>query len=83
MAQTDNRLKGMVGRKIVAVRPMTREELAREGWEPRCWQTCTAIEIEGGIVLYASQDSEGNGPGMLFGCEGDVTFVILPEGEGQ
>lgn len=81
MAQTNDRLSGLVGKRITAVRPMTRKELAVEDWRPPRWKICVAIELEGGVVLYASQDSEGNGPGMLFGREGEITFVILPEGK--
>lgn len=83
MPRTNNRMSGLTGKRIVAVRRMTRKELAREGWHPPGWKMCVAIEVEGGIVLYASQDSEGNGPGTIYGCEGDVTFMVLPEGEGS
>ncbi len=42
----------LVGRCIVAVRPMTKAELAREGWD----EACTAVALNAGTLLYASQD---------------------------
>ncbi len=72
-------MSSLVGKKVTAVRSMTRKELQTEDWDPPHWKMCVAIELEGGVVLYASQDSEGNGPGTLFGCEGNRTFLLLPE----
>jgi hypothetical protein len=59
----------LVGRCIVAVRPMTKAELAREGWE----EACIAVVLDNGTLLYPSRDDEGNAPGALFGfCRGQT-----------
>lgn len=66
----------ILGQKIAAVRPMTKTELESEGWEDV--QGCaTAIVLENGVKLYASQDPEGNGPGCVFGkkANGDGFFL--------
>lgn len=57
------------GSRIKKVRPMTKKEAAMEGWP----EGEMAIELDSGIVLYASSDEEGNGPGTFFGVtkEGD------------
>lgn len=58
----------LVGRQIVAVRAMTRDELDREYWLVgyRRDEQVTAIELDNGLVLYPSRDEEGNGPGEIF-----------------
>ncbi len=56
-------LDSLVGRCIVAVRPMTKAELAREGND----EGCIALALDDGTLLYPSQDYEGNAPGALFG----------------
>ena len=55
----------LVGRKIVALRQMTKRELAREGWDGQA----IAIILDDGTVLFPSQDEEGNGPGAIFGTD--------------
>lgn len=57
----------LVGQRLTAVRPMTPAELEGESWRYEPWNPPLALEFEDGTVLYASQDGEGNGPGMLFG----------------
>ena len=61
------------GLTIVAVRPMTKAELKAEGWEGR---KAICLEFHDGTILYPSQDSEGNGPGALFGKQGEETFGL-------
>lgn len=51
------------GQKIVKIRPMTPVEQKVEYWH----KPATVIILENGVRLYASQDSEGNGPGTIFG----------------
>jgi len=60
---------GVTGALVVKVRPMTGPELGREGWNDGGYNTPTAIVLSNGTVLYASQDSEGNGAGALFGAD--------------
>jgi hypothetical protein len=51
------------------VRQMTDAELEREGWNHYRGKTPTVIVFEDGTKVYPSQDSEGNGPGALFGID--------------
>lgn len=65
------------GAKIVEVRPMTRKELKAEGWEIGRHGAPAVVVLDNGAKLYASQDSEGNGPGALFvGDSNGGTFQI-------
>ncbi len=61
----------LIGRIILDVRPMTEEEMEREGWEEHDRLNCTVIVLDDETILYASRDSEGNGAGALFGTSGD------------
>jgi len=60
---------GIIGRKILGVRRMTEAEASAEGWDDSP-HGCTVLILEGGALLYPSQDDEGNGPGALFGICG-------------
>jgi hypothetical protein len=51
------------GARIVRTRTLTQAEVDNEIWP----ETTVALELENGVILYASQDPEGNGPGALFG----------------
>jgi len=51
------------GARIVGTRALTQVEVDNELWP----ETTVALELENGIVLFASRDPEGNGPGALFG----------------
>ena len=66
----------ITGLRIVAVRPMTKVEAAREGWDIRRYAP-TVLVLENNSVVYASRDSEGNGPGALFGAIPGVGQVSL------
>ncbi len=57
----------VIGSTIVTVRPMTKQEMADEGWEMHNPLGTTAIVLSSGVVLYPSADYEGNGPGAMFG----------------
>lgn len=58
----------IVGRTITGVRPMRYSELEAEGWEVGPFDDPPAvIELDDGAIIYPSCDSEGNGPGALFG----------------
>lgn len=56
----------LAGLKIVEVRGLTASEMTDEGW-PRGSEPTAAIVLSDGTVLFASRDSEGNGPGQIFG----------------
>ena len=53
----------LAGKKIVALRKMTKAELKREGWD----EETMCLQLDDGSILYPSQDEEGNGPGALLG----------------
>lgn len=57
-------MDNLVGRKIVAVRELTKKEMKREFWDE---DSCTALVLDDGTLLYPSRDPEGNGAGALFG----------------
>lgn len=65
------------GQKIVDVREMTEDELEREHWHPVHGNPVVLV-LEDGTKIYASQDSEGNGPGALFGTRGERSFYVVP-----
>ena len=55
----------LVGSVIKKYRRMTFAELEAEGWTDRT-NAAMAIEFTNGLIIYASKDDEGNGPGVLF-----------------
>jgi len=60
--------KSLIGKRITGVRAMTQAELSAVGWEDyNADGFYPVITIEGGVLLYPSQDPEGNGPGTIFG----------------
>jgi len=56
----------LAGKKITAVRAMSKQELAAEGWNANRHGPVTVLELDDGSKLYAAKDPEGNGPGALF-----------------
>ena len=67
-----------VGRRIVEVRVMSNEELEAEGWGD--WQQFGSVPVfvlDDGTLIYPSRDAEGNGPGELFGRDGESSFMIM------
>lgn len=63
----------IIGAKVVDVRPMTKAEMKKEFWDG---EPPTAIVLDTGVVLYASQDEEGNGPGSMFGYHKKTQFGV-------
>lgn len=63
-----------VGRRIVAIRAMTPDELDAEGWPNEA--KVPALVLDDATVLYPSCDHEGNGPGALFGSSGQKGFFV-------
>jgi hypothetical protein len=68
----------LAGKKVVGIRRLRTEELERLGWESR--GEVTALLFEDGTIVFPSRDSEGNGPGELFGidAEGDFRLRVPP-----
>jgi len=56
---------GIVGRRIVAVRPLRDSELEDMYWHGSAGTVAFAIILEDGQVLIPAQDEEGNGPGHI------------------
>jgi hypothetical protein len=56
---------GIVGRRIVAVRPLRDSELEDLYWHYSAGAVAFAIILEDGQVLIPAQDEEGNGPGHV------------------
>lgn len=64
------------GLTITGVRYLTQQEMQAEGWQG---DSCVAVVLSDGSLIYASQDYEGNGPGALFGRMRDSgTFWLTP-----
>lgn len=73
---TTIRLPAIVNSTIVKVRAMTKKEAETEYWEGHVGRTIV-IELDNGMILYASSDPEGNGPGCMYGSyEGDGFYVM-------
>ena len=63
--------KQLLGRKIIAVRYMSLEEMNELGWESRCF----VIQLDDGILIFPSMDDEGNGAGVLFTNNKDNSVI--------
>jgi hypothetical protein len=55
-------------KEIKAIRPMTAKEMRKEYWTGT---RPIVIELVDGTIIYPSQDSEGNGPGCMFGVDSE------------
>lgn len=77
---TDGGDESIAGRTIKGTRPMTDDELEREGWTGRGVRPVVLV-LDGGVILFPSRDPEGNGPGQLFGIDGEETFALIPGAE--
>lgn len=66
---------GLEGRKIVEVRPMTKDELAELCWDDP-WERSAVLVLDDGTKVFPSIDQEGNGPGCLFGVDDQGPFTI-------
>lgn len=65
------------GHTIVAVRPITKEEMEAEAWDELYGMRCIVLILDDGSLLYPSQDPEGNGPGTMFGKLANGTTVTI------
>ena len=54
--------KQLLGRKIIAVRYLSEEEMEALGWHRRC----VVCQLDDGNVFFPSSDDEGNSAGSLF-----------------
>jgi hypothetical protein len=71
------------GKIVRTIRYLTSEELAREFWCDD--QMVAALEFTDGSLVYAACDSEGNGPGALFGVtpHGQTLWISPAEDSGR
>lgn len=66
---------GIIDSTIVDIRPMTKEEMLKEGWRKR--EVPMVLVLSSGTILYPSMDTEGNDAGALFGKTSDgVSFGV-------
>ena len=62
--------------KLLTIRKMTKEELEAEGWYGET-EPPMVLVFDTGLKVYPSRDSEGNGPGVMFGMTKDDTPVYV------
>tara|TARA_Y100001972_G_C7597689_1_gene299520 strand:+ start:528 stop:773 length:246 start_codon:yes stop_codon:yes gene_type:complete len=70
------------GQKIKKLRNITKKELKREGWDlNNKFDFIPVLELENGVTVFPSRDSEGNGGGKLFGSNPKTKsdFHVIPE----
>ena len=65
----------IIGAIIVDIRPMSKEEMDKEGWSKN--EIPMVLVLSSGTILYPSQDTEGNDAGSLFGVLADSTAFGL------
>lgn len=74
-------MENIKNQKIKAVRNITTKELRAEGWDlSNRFDFIPVLELENGVTIFPSRDSEGNGGGKLFGCDPKLKngFHIIP-----
>lgn len=57
--------KGAVGARLVAVRPMTDQEIINFGWDPSYDESAIVLIFDNGHALIPAKDPELNGPGFI------------------
>ena len=69
-----------VGRRIVAVRSLTKANAAKQGWDEGEWQWSDGVQLvlDDGSILIPSADWEGNGCGALFGLVKQEPVFVEP-----
>ena len=69
-----------VGRRIVAVRSLTKANAAKQGWDEGAWQWSDGVQLvlDDGSILIPSADWEGNGCGALFGLVKQEPVFVEP-----
>ena len=72
----------IIGRKIVDVIALSKDIVEAEGWDDGPYP-CIGLLLDDGNIIYPSQDSEGNGPGALFGknVKEDISVFIMTSEE--
>lgn len=70
-------MNDLIGKKIVALRQLTKSEMDDEGWDEQYAAEVVALVLDNGTLIYASRDEEGNRPGELFTREKDGKINML------
>lgn len=72
----------ITGRTIKKVYIGNKKFFEDQGWGDYPYGAATIVELDDGSVIFASQDEEGNGPGLMFGIDNKGrNFYIGPEPE--
>ena len=78
-------MENITGQKIKKIRNIKPKELQREGWDlNNRFDFIPVLELENGVTIFPSRDSEGNGGGKLFGDDPKTKHqfhVIPPEAD--
>lgn len=61
----------LVGRKIVDVKYMSKQDMDTLGWDDRA----VLLVLDDGNVIWPSRDDEGNGAGALFTNDEDLPVI--------
>ena len=77
----DEAKEALEGATIERARVMTAEEMEENHWDTDRWIPPIVLELSNGVTLYPSQDTEGNGPGALFGTIGDRLAFFGPQAD--
>lgn len=73
---------GLVGRTVVAVRPMTRKEVEQEGWVYKVERAPTVLVLDDNTVLIPARSKRDgkSAPAFLIGnTPGNRPFTLLTE----
>ncbi len=68
---TEKAKKALLGKKIINVRYMSKEESAGIGWHRRS----IVIELDDNTLIFPSMDDEGNDAGALFTDYKDLPVI--------
>jgi hypothetical protein len=66
--------KALRGRRIVAVRYLTDEEMEDMGW----YSKPIVLQLDNGTLVFPSADDEGNDGGAIFFCSEEDPNGVIP-----
>lgn len=69
--------KNMIGKYVVDVRPMTREEKKTLGWKGTGIDTPMVIELNDGTRIVAGSDDQGEHKGFIFTLHPDDELFLV------
>jgi hypothetical protein len=68
--------KGLIGKKLVAILPLTKEEINNLAWYPAPYRKPYLLQFEDGSYILPVSDAEGNDAGELFGFKGKGEYIL-------